>query len=146
VQHDANLHPAVTVGNDFGDTMAPMPQESKAEREAWTALVEGRAPKKEPKYHNERKGKYASGYEAEVAAKLWTLLEAGKIEGLREQVPFELVPRRGKMGPVIYVADFTFYEDGKWRVCDAKGFAHNRVYMLKKRMMYLVHEIEIEEL
>ena len=115
------------------------------DREAWTALVEGRPAKKPPKYGNERKGKYASKHEAKVAADLWTLVKNGKISGLREQVPFELVRGRDGVRGIFYIADFTFYEDGVWKVCDAKG-VRTQVYILKRRMMFLIHGITIEEL
>jgi hypothetical protein len=46
---------------------------------------------------------------------------------------------------VVYVADFTYLEDGGRRhVVDAKGYKHP-VYRLKKRMSAVLLGIEIEE-
>jgi Protein of unknown function (DUF1064) len=118
-----------------------------AEREAWTAFVEGRDPKPQSKYKNERKGKYASGHEAKVASDLSALAEGGKIQGLREQVPFELIPGRNKVRGITYIADFTWYDsDNVWHVGDAKGYAKNAVYLLKRKMMFLLKGITVEEL
>jgi len=122
-----------------------MRKETKQERAAWSKYF-GLDVKKPSKYGNERTGRYASGHEAKVAANLWALAEAGKITNLREQVPFELVPGRDDVRAISYVADFTFFEDGRLRVCDAKGYKKNAVYKIKKKMMYLIHGIRIEEL
>jgi hypothetical protein len=121
-----------------------MRKESKLERAAWSKFF-GLDVKKPSKYRNERKGKYASGYEAKVAADLWALCESGKIKGLREQVPFVLVPGRDDVRGITYIADFTFYEDDTWRVCDAKGM-QTAVYKLKKKLMFLILGIRVEEL
>jgi hypothetical protein len=121
--------------------------ERRGEREAWTAFVEGREPVPESKYHSKRAGKYASEHEAEVAGSLAALERAGKIEELREQVRFVLVPKNGKLRAVVYVADFTYREtskdvSGRLHILDAKGYK-TQVYRLKKRMMAeLGYEIE----
>jgi Protein of unknown function (DUF1064) len=122
-----------------------MRKESKKERAAWSKFF-GLETKEPSKYRNERQGSYDSKYEAQVAAKLWALQEGEKIEGLREQVPFVLVPGRDGVQPIIYVADFCFYENGKWKICDAKGYRKNAVWLLKKKMMFLIHGITVEEL
>lgn len=94
------------------------------------------------------------------------LLErAGKITGLERQVKFELIPsqreestevykagpQKGlpKPGAVIekpctYVADFTYYQDGKYIVEDAKG-CKTEAYKIKKKLMLWVHGIRIKE-
>lgn len=94
------------------------------------------------------------------------LLErAGKITGLERQVKFELIPsqreestevykagpQKGlpKPGAVIekpctYVADFTYYQDGKYIVEDAKG-CKTEAYKIKKKLMLKVHGIRIKE-
>lgn len=94
------------------------------------------------------------------------LLErAGKITGLERQVKFELIPsqreestevykagpQKGlpKPGAVIekpctYVADFTYYQDGKYIVEDAKG-CKTEAYKIKKKLMLNVHGIRIKE-
>ena len=120
-------------------------RESKQEREMWTALIEARDTV-EQKYHNVRAGKYQSKYEAEVAQKLDALYRAGKINNLGEQVPFTLVEGKGRVRPIKYIADFVYFDlKGVRHVCDAKG-CKTAIYRLKKKMMYLLHEIEIEEL
>jgi len=114
------------------------------EREAWTAHIEGRSPAKEPKYRSIRWGKYASKREAETATKLHALEACGEIHDLREQVPIVLVDGKGKIKPIIYVADFTFHDKGGYRVMDAKGY-RTPVYSLKKRLAALLLNIYIEE-
>lgn len=123
-----------------------MRRESKAEREAWTRFVDGGEAKKENKYGAERAGKYASKHEADVAGKLATLERMGVIRELKEQVSFTLVEGIGRIRPIKYIADFTFIEDGKLVVADAKGYSKNQVYRLKKKMMALILGYEIREL
>ena len=94
------------------------------------------------------------------------LLErGGKISGLKRQVEFELIPtqretntevykagpQKGlpKPGAVIekpckYVADFTYYQNGKYIVEDAKG-CKTEAYKIKKKLMLYVHGIRITE-
>jgi Protein of unknown function (DUF1064) len=122
-----------------------MRKESKSERAAWSAYF-GDEVKEPSKYGNEKTGKYASKHEAEVAANLAALERAGKITNLQEQVGFTLVEGNGKIRPIRYVADFTFYENGKYRILDAKGFSKNRVWLMKKKMMKLLLGLEVEEL
>lgn len=118
----------------------------KAEREAWTAFVEGREVKKQSKYGNERCGDYDSKHEAGVAGKLATWQRMGAISELREQVPIVLIPSKGKLRAITYVADFTYIDakDGKLHVLDAKGFK-TQVYRMKKKMAAILLDIEIEE-
>jgi len=120
-----------------------MRRESKSEREAWTAHIEGRE-ERVSKYGNER-GKYASKREAEHATKLWALESRGLIRDLREQVRITLVPSNGKLRAITYVADFEYYDlNGKRHIVDAKGFK-TQVYRLKKKMAQLLLGLEIEE-
>ena len=77
------------------------------------------------------------------------LQRAGKISELQRQVPFELIPsqREGKRvieRGVKYVADFTYMEDGNLVVEDAKGI-RTKEYILKRKLMYMVHGIKIKE-
>lgn len=78
------------------------------------------------------------------------LLErAGKIGSLQRQVKFVLIPaQKDEHGKVIerelsYVADFTYYEDGKYVVEDCKGYQTD-VFKLKKKLMLWVHGIRIK--
>lgn len=116
-----------------------------SDREVWTAFIEGRRPKQN-KYGNRRTRAFASDHEAEVAGNLAALEKAGKITKLKYQVPFVLVYGDGKTRPIKYVADFTYFdEDGDFHIGDAKG-AKTAVYRLKKKMMWLLLDLEIEEL
>lgn len=124
-----------------------MRTETKQEREAWTAHVEGSKPIRQNKYGNEQAGKYASKHERQVATNLAALNACGKIAGLQEQVSYTLVPGQGKIKPIRYVADFVYLDtDGVIHVCDAKGYTKDKVYRLKKKLMLLMHGICVEEL
>ena len=119
---------------------------SKKERELWTAFVDGTEPAKETKYRAEKSDKYASKHEADVAAKLQALEKASMIRELQEQVRFELVAGRDGVSGVSYVADFVYLDlEGVKHVLDAKGYKWNRTYRTKKRMMFLLLGITIEE-
>lgn len=101
------------------------------------------------KYRNRRHNGYASQREAETAANLHALAQAGVITGLEEQVPYRLVPaQKGKVRNekgITYVADFVYSDkDGK-HVVDAKGYKTRDYVMKRKLMAYLLH-IEVEEL
>ena len=97
------------------------------------------------KYGNVRTGKYASKKEANIAAQLAVLFRAGKILDLKEQVHIVLIPGKGKVRGITYVADFVYNDlNGDLHVLDAKGF-RTPVYKLKKKMCKLLWDIEIEE-
>ncbi len=122
-----------------------MRRETRAEREAWTAHVEGRTPVVN-KYGNERGRKFASKHEANEAMKLDALERFGKIKDLRYQVPFTLVEGKGKIRPITYIADFTYCDlAGRLHVVDAKG-CKTPVYRLKRKLAALLHGIDIEEI
>lgn len=89
---------------------------------------------------------YHSRREAQRARQLATLLRAERIRELRRQVKYVL-----KVGEAVicsYVADFVYlsYEHGQWRqvVEDVKGM-RTREYLLKKRLMKALHNIDILE-
>ena len=84
-------------------------------------------------------------------AELMLLQRAGHISDLRLQVPFELIPsQRDSSGKVVerkvrYIADFVYKDrSGEIVVEDAKG-VRTEVYLLKKKLMRYVHNIEIKE-
>lgn len=91
---------------------------------------------------------FDSAKEAKRYAKLRDMQEAGVIQGLCLQVPFELLPSFEcdgvKYRGMKYVADFVYYRDGKVVVEDCKGFKTAEYKMKKKLMAYLNH-INIEE-
>lgn len=124
-----------------------MHRESRVEREAWTALVEGRTAKPRSKFGNNnrvKEGGYHSDKEALVATKLAALASRGTIKNLREQVPVVLVPGKRKIKDIIWIADFV-YEDGDGiHYLDAKG-CKTAVYRLKKKLAAILLDINIEE-
>jgi Protein of unknown function (DUF1064) len=98
------------------------------------------------KYRAKRHNGYASRKEANCAADFQALARAGKIQEYQEQVRFEILPPFAEYKrPLIYIADFSFIEDGRRRVIDAKGF-RTPVFKLKKRLMKQLLGIEIEEI
>ena len=71
------------------------------------------------------------------------LLErAGKISDLQRQVSYELIPKQDGERACSYVADFTYYQDGKLVVEDCKGCV-TEVFKMKKKLMLWVHGIRI---
>lgn len=111
------------------------------------------------KYHNKRvrvdNFDFASQREAQRYKSLQLLVKAGKIENLKLQMPFELVPAQYEMingkkkcveRAVKYVADFVYFdkEKGELVVEDAKGVKTD-VYKLKRKLMRSVYGIEIQE-
>lgn len=104
------------------------------------------------KYHSKKTVvdgiEFDSAKEAKRYTKLRALEEGGKIQGLRLQVPFELVPSFEcdgvKYREMKYIADFVYYRDGKQVVEDCKGFK-TAEYKLKKKLMAYLKHINIEE-
>ena len=105
------------------------------------------------KYRNKPTDGYASKREARRAAALRLMQEAGQIQGLREQVEFLLIPRQTRPDGTAerscsYWADFTYDEwtAGGWRrvVEDVKGM-RTREYVLKRKLMLMVHGVAIRE-
>lgn len=91
---------------------------------------------------------FDSAKEAKRYTRLRDMEEEGKIQGLRLQVPFELIPsfeRDGvKYRGIKYVADFVYHRDGKQIVEDCKGFKTPE-YKMKKKLMAYINNINIEE-
>jgi hypothetical protein len=101
--------------------------------------------KRTSKYGAKPTNGFASKKEANRAAELDMLKKAGKIYALELQKPIQLIPARGKVRGITYIADFVYFdEDGRLHVEDAKGFK-TPVYILKKKMLFLLHGVEIEE-
>lgn len=93
--------------------------------------------------------------EANRYKELTLLQKAGKIENLRLQVPYELIPAQyaevdGKKKcierAVKYIADFVYYdkEAGQWVVEDSKGMK-SKDYIIKRKLMLHVHGIRVHE-
>ena len=116
----------------------------------------GDAASKAPsKYRNKPTNGYASKREAERAFRLKLMQEAGAIRNLREQVPYLLIPKQGSERACSYVADFVYEEPslaesqaghGVWRevVEDCKGMRTD-VYVIKRKLMQMVHGIKVRE-
>lgn len=104
------------------------------------------------KYHSKKTVvdgiEFDSAKEAKRYTRLRDLERSGKIQGLRLQVPFEILPSFEcdgvKYREMRYIADFVYYQDGKQVVEDCKGFKTAEYKMKKKLMAYLNH-INIEE-
>jgi hypothetical protein len=97
------------------------------------------------KYHNVITNGYASKAEARRAYELQMMERARKISNLRQQVPFEVVPKQEGERPAVYIADFVYInEQGQQVVEDVKG-VRTREYILKRKLMLHVHGIRIKE-
>ena len=69
---------------------------------------------------------------------------AGKISDLKRQVSYELIPKQTCERACSYIADFTYYQDGKLVVEDCKGY-RTEGYKIKRKLMLWVHGIKIKE-
>lgn len=91
---------------------------------------------------------FDSAKEAKRYAKLRALEDAGKIQHLRLQVPFELLPsfecEGVKYRGMKYIADFVYYRNGVRVVEDVKG-AKTPEYRMKKKLMAYMNHINIKE-
>ncbi len=105
------------------------------------------------KFHNRRVTVDGITFDSMGEAAYWNQLclmeRSGLITGLERQVAFVLIPSQegpdGKrLRPVKYVADFMYRDAGGRHVVDFKG-VRTAVYKLKKRLMWHIHGINIEE-
>ena len=87
---------------------------------------------------------FDSKHEAKRYQELRLLEQAGEIENLRLQVPYELIEKSKYGRSIKYVADFVYSRNGLTVVEDAKG-VRTPVYRLKKRMMAEKYGIQIRE-
>lgn len=91
---------------------------------------------------------FDSAKEAKRYTKLRAMEEDCEIQGLRLQVPFELLPSFEcdgvKYRGMKYVADFVYVRDGKQVVEDVKG-VKTPEYKIKKKLMAYINHINIEE-
>ena len=76
-----------------------------------------------------------------------TLMEKAKaIQDLKTQVSFPLIPKSQYGREIVYVADFTYYEDGNLVVEDVKSpVTKTPLYRLKKRLLAEKYNIKIRE-
>lgn len=87
---------------------------------------------------------FSSGRERRRYEELLLLQKMGKIEDLRTQVKYELVPKQKGERAVTYTADFVYRGD-RLHVEDAKG-CKTQQYVLRRKLMLWVHGIRIEEI
>ena len=101
------------------------------------------------KYHNKRYGGFDSKKEKARYDELLLMQRAGMIQGLTRQVRFELIPAQYQNGKCIerrcdYVADYTYWQDGKFIVEDCKGY-RTPEYIIKRKLMLWKNKIKIKE-
>lgn len=140
----------------------------KAKQEAGAASPSPAPEKRTNKLNAQKTDGYASKKEAERAAELRWLEQAGKIRDLKEQVKFVLIPpkheeipRIGKRGKPIkpkrrcierglfYIADFVYIDEtGHTVVEDVKGYKGGATYQLfihKRKLMLEIYGIKVRE-
>ena len=91
---------------------------------------------------------HRSKKERERAFELKLMERAGRIQSLSEQVPFELIPKQDGERAAIYIADFTYWQDGRFVVEDVKGYKKGAawdLYVLKRKLMLYRYGIKIKE-
>ena len=127
---------------------------AQAERAAWTNHIDGSwaansAPDankfgaRKTEYNGRQ---YDSGQEADRAGELQWLEKLGEISDLQYQVEFEVIPKQKSERRAVYRADFVYIDTktGERIVEDAKG-VRTADYILKRKLMLLVHGIRIKE-
>lgn len=91
---------------------------------------------------------FDSAKEAKRYTKLRDMEMAGRIQDLRLQVPFEILPSFEcdgvKYRGIKYIADFVYYRNGVRVVEDVKG-AKTPEYRMKKKLMAYMNHINIKE-
>ncbi len=101
------------------------------------------------KYHAKKYKGFDSKLEAKRYEQLKAMEERGEITELKTQVPFELIPSQRIDGKVVerpcrYIADFTYLQEGKLVVEDAKGMARPE-YIIKRKLMLFRLGIQVRE-
>lgn len=88
--------------------------------------------------------KFDSKAEAARYVELKGMEDGGYIAELRRQVPFLLVPKYPGQRAVKYIADFVYKQDGQQVVEDVKR-VRTATYIIKKKLMWHVHGIRVQE-
>ena len=109
---------------------------------------------KQPKYGNHKVivdgEKVAdSKHEYRRLCELKVLQRAGEIKDLQLQVKYQLIPSQKICGKtergVSYIADFVYWTKNDKFICeDAKGHRTD-AYIIKRKMMKLIHNIDVVE-
>jgi hypothetical protein len=106
-------------------------------------------PKKKSKFKNKRTEVDGVKFDSKKEAARWQQLklmeDAGLVKDLKRQVRFALEVKEQLIG--YYVADFTYLDASGFVVEDVKSdfTRKNPVYILKKKLMKAIHDIEIRE-
>lgn len=110
-------------------------------------------------YHRNKYGNRKIEYEGKIFdskreamryKELLILLRAGEIRDLQTQVKFTLIPSQRRNGKLVerecsYIADFVYRDrQGNKIVEDTKGM-RTKEYIIKRKLMLFVHDIEIQE-
>ena len=93
--------------------------------------------------------RFDSKREANRWFELRMLERAGKIEKLKRQVKYLLIPSQYRDGKCIerecsYLADFVYVKDGRLVVEDCKGF-RTPEYKIKRKLMLQLYDIRLVE-
>lgn len=96
--------------------------------------------------------KWDSKKEYNYYQQLLQLEKENKIKDIERQVEYILIPKQVDENskflyhPIKYKLDFKYFniEEGKYHYVDVKGF-RTVEYKLKKKLMYYIHRIKIEE-
>ena len=93
--------------------------------------------------------RFDSKREANRWAELRILERAGKIEKLKRQVKYLLIPSQYRDGKCVerecsYLADFVYIKDGRLVVEDCKGF-RTPEYKIKRKLMLQLYDIRLVE-
>lgn len=107
---------------------------------------------RESKYHNKWVIIDGIKFQSEKEGKRWQELRlmerAGEITGLVRQVKIELIPKTKLYRACYYIPDFAYFDKrtGKTIYEDVKGGNfRTKEYLLKRKLLYWRHGIEIKE-
>lgn len=105
---------------------------------------------KESKYHNRKVTVDGITFDSVKEASRWQELRmlerAGEITGLVRQQKIELIPKTKLYRACFYVCDFIYFDkrENKTIYEDVKG-VRTKEYLLKRKLLYWRHGIEIKE-
>lgn len=104
---------------------------------------------KRNKYGNRRTDCFDSAKEAKRHEELKAMFNAGLIPGWEWRKPLLRYPLEVNGFPItLYEADFRYERDGKTIVEDCKGYkkgAAYRLFIIKKRLMKAIHNVDVVE-
>ena len=101
------------------------------------------------KFNNVKTNGYDSKKEARRGVTLAVMEREGHISNLREQVRYEVIPKQQGERATHYVADFVYTDErGETVVEDVKSEVTRKLpaYIMKRKLMLLVHGIKIIEI